>query len=83
MWAGGYACGPPFARSVINGGGFIPDFFVERLSRTYLGLLEGRTADALPWNGWDEGGRQVANGVYFYHVRTEGTTLAGKLVYLR
>ena len=48
-----------------------------------LTQLEGRGKDALWWSGKESSGRQVPNGVYFYRLRTGGTTLYGRLVYLR
>jgi hypothetical protein len=35
------------------------------------------------WNGRDDGGRQVASGVYFYRVRMPGTELSRKVVMAR
>ena len=61
---------------------------VARLTLFYLAgrrltQIEWRPADALRWDGRDANGRQVASGVYFYRVRTEGAAFAGTLVYLK
>ena len=48
-----------------------------------LRRLEGHAGEALRWDGRDSNGRPVASGVYFYRIRTEGTTFYGTLVHLR
>ncbi len=51
-----------------------------------FGMNLVRTLDAAPveqvWDGFDDGGNRVANGVYFYEVDAGGESLRGKILVL-
>ncbi len=51
-----------------------------------FGMNLVRTLDAAPveqvWDGFDDGGNRVANGVYFYEVDAGGASLRGKILVL-
>jgi hypothetical protein len=44
---------------------------------------DARTDNGLYWDGKDEGGKIVANGVYLYRIIAGAATLEGKFIYLR
>ena len=68
-----------------QGGEVALDFYDAkgRLVRSIVseGLAAG--ARSVVWDGRDQQGREVAGGVYQYHLRTAAKTLSGKLIVVR
>ncbi len=54
-----------------------------RLVRTLVDGVEGAGLKRVVWNGKDQYGKDVANGVYFYTLESEEKTLTKKLVFVR
>jgi flagellar hook assembly protein FlgD len=54
-----------------------------QLVRTLADEVREPGVSVLPWDGRDHKGVQVASGVYFYRLETEGAILARKLVLVK
>jgi flagellar hook assembly protein FlgD len=54
-----------------------------QLVQTLFQGQAGAGIHSVRWNGRDQQGRQVANGVYFYKLEAGPTRLTNKLVLLR
>ena len=54
-----------------------------RLLRTLVDRMEGAGTFTVSWDGTDDFGRRVSNGVYFYSLKVRDTALTRKLVLLR
>jgi hypothetical protein len=54
-----------------------------RLLKTLVNRMEPAGTFTVSWDGRDDFGRRVSNGVYFYSLRAQDTTLTKKLILLR
>ena len=51
-----------------------------QLVRSIDAIADSRTAGHATWDGTDQYGNNVANGIYFYKVETNGATIAKKMM---